>query len=53
MKKSFYEAPEAELLHVKFERNFCGTTGDPNGGIPNINPEDVDDDSNLWGNGNS
>ena len=30
MKKSFYEAPEAELLLVKFEENFCGTNN-PNG----------------------
>lgn len=22
-KKQFYEAPEAEVLKVKFERNFC------------------------------
>ena len=29
-KKSFYEAPEAELLLVKFEENFCGTNN-PNG----------------------
>ncbi len=28
MKKSFYEAPEAELLLVKFEENFCGTGWD-------------------------
>ena len=31
MKKSFYEAPEAELLLVKFEENFCNSPYDPNG----------------------
>jgi hypothetical protein len=25
LKKSFYEAPEAELLLVKFEENFCNS----------------------------
>ena len=29
-KKQFYEAPDAELLVVRFEGNFCGTF-DPNG----------------------
>lgn len=24
-KKQFYEAPDAELLVVRFEENFCGT----------------------------
>lgn len=24
-KKSFYEAPEAELLDLRIEENFCGT----------------------------
>ena len=24
-KKTFYEAPEAEILAVKFEGNFCAT----------------------------
>ena len=28
IKNKFYEAPEAELLVVSFEENFCGTTGD-------------------------
>ena len=27
LKKQFYEAPEAEILLVKFEENFCGTNG--------------------------
>jgi len=31
MKKTFYEAPESELLLVKFEENFCGTNNNPNG----------------------
>ena len=26
-KKQFYEAPDAELLVVKFEENFCQTGG--------------------------
>ena len=25
VKNKFYEAPEAELLVVKFEKNFCGS----------------------------
>lgn len=25
IKKSFYEAPETELILVRFEENFCGT----------------------------
>ena len=29
-KKQFYSAPEAELLVIKFEGNFC-QTGDPGG----------------------
>ena len=29
-KKQFYEAPDAELLVVRFEENFCQTF-DPNG----------------------
>ena len=49
-KKQFYEAPDAELLVVKFEENFCGTTGDNTGGIPSINEGDVNDDSGSWGN---
>lgn len=31
IKKSFYEAPESELLLVKFEESFCGTNNNPNG----------------------
>ena len=27
-KKQFYEAPEAEVLKVKFERNFCESPQD-------------------------
>lgn len=29
IKKTFYEAPETELILVRFEDNFCGTNGDP------------------------
>lgn len=25
IQKTFYEAPETELILVKFEENFCGT----------------------------
>lgn len=28
--KNFYEAPETELILVRFEENFC-TTGEPGG----------------------
>lgn len=30
-KKSLYEAPETELILVKFEGNFCATGDNPNG----------------------
>ena len=37
-KKQFYEAPEAEVLKVKFERNFCES---PLEGNENLNnPQD-------------
>lgn len=28
VQKHFYEAPESELILVKFEGNFCATGGD-------------------------
>lgn len=31
-KKTFYEAPEAELLNVRFEGNFCATEYTQGGG---------------------
>ena len=31
-KKQFYSAPEAELLVIKFEGNFCQTTPTPTPG---------------------
>ena len=31
IKKHFYEAPETELLVVRFEGNFCATGDNPNG----------------------
>ena len=49
-KKQLYSAPEAELLVVKFEENFCGTLtglGDPgkSGGVMTTNDYgDGDDD---------
>ena len=52
MIKKHYEIPESELLLVKFEENFCGTTSDPKGGIPDFTSDDVDDDSNFWGGNN-
>ena len=51
MIKKHYEIPESELLLVKFEENFCGTNYSK-GGIPNIDPNDVNDDSNIWGGNN-
>ena len=42
IKKSFYEAPEAELILVRFEENFC-TTGVP-GGAGGDEPIVDDDD---------
>ena len=43
IKKSFYEAPEAELLLVKFERNFCGTNDEK----PNSSSSGYDDENEL------
>lgn len=31
LKKQLYSAPEAELLVIRFEGNFCGTNGLPGG----------------------
>ena len=37
MKKSFYEAPEAELLLVKFEESFLnGTNGIPDSPVTTV-----------------
>ena len=46
IQKQLYAAPEAELLVVRVEENFCGT----NDGIPDIDGNDVEDDSDNWGN---
>ena len=51
-KKQFYEAPDAELLVVRFEGNFCQTTLNNKGGIPDIDGDNVNDDSGLWGGNN-
>ena len=50
IKKSIYEAPETELLLVKFEENFCGTNG---GGFGDTNavPDDQTDED-WWNNNN-
>ena len=40
-KKQFYEAPDAELLVVRFEGNFCQTV-DPTG-LPKSEVTDVND----------
>ena len=46
LKKSFYEAPEAELLMVRFEENIMSVT--PNGSKFK-EPADVDDQSDqTW-----
>ena len=43
IKKSFYTAPEAELLVVNFEGNFCqtGTPGGAGGDDPIIDEGDM------------
>lgn len=46
MKKSFYEAPEAELLLVKFEGNFCTTGLDSPGGLGDNDLGELDDENN-------
>ena len=48
LKKQLYEAPEAELLVVRFEGNFCDTN---QGGFADTNA-DPDDETgqNWWGN---
>ena len=45
IKKLLYSAPEAELLVVRFEENFCET----NTGIQDIEGVDVEDESENWG----
>ena len=52
-KKQFYEAPEAEMLSVKFERNFCESPVEGNGsfGDTKANPEDLTGES-WWGGNN-
>ena len=47
-KKQFYEAPDAELLVVRFEENFCTTGGGNQGGIQDITEGDVVDESDIW-----
>ena len=50
IKKCMYEAPETELLLVRFEGNFLQGTN-PGGGFsdPNADPDD-ESDQNWWGN---
>ncbi len=46
IKKSFYEAPETELILVRFEENFCTSPGDPgtsNGGYEDNPLDDLGD----------
>lgn len=46
-KKSFYEAPEAELLDLRIEENFCGTTyNDAGTGYSGNDLGDLDDEGN-------
>ena len=50
MNKMFYQKPEAELLHVLIEGNFCGTTKlDPNSFVedPWVT-DDNDDEDEKW-----
>ena len=46
MKKSFYEAPESELIVVRFEEGFLTTS--PDSGIPSVTGNDVEDDTDDW-----
>lgn len=43
VKKQLYEAPETELLLVRFEENILS------GDIKDIDGNDVEDDSENWG----
>ena len=43
VKKQLYEAPERELLLVRFEENILS------GDIKDIDGNDVEDDSENWG----
>lgn len=50
LKKLLYEAPEAELLDVRFEGNFCQTN---QGGFGDTNADPDDQSGNgdsWWGN---
>ena len=39
-KKTFYEAPEAEILNVRFEGNFCATEyTEGGGGVYNVDKQ--------------
>ena len=47
MQKKNYEIPEAELIRVKFEENFCVTNpNDPAGDYGDNNMDPLDDDNN-------
>ena len=46
--KHFYEAPESELILVKFEGNFCATDGYGDSGMPGgYNPYAPGDGSDI------
>ena len=45
IKKQLYEAPETELLVVRFEGNIMSPAP---GGIQNISGDDVQDESDDW-----
>lgn len=47
IRKTVYEAPEAELLFVRFEENVMSPTG--GFGDPNAESDD-ESDQNWWGN---
>lgn len=49
-KKLLYEAPEAEILVVKFEENFCASPVDANytlGGGGTYNPDRMNDNGSY------
>ena len=51
-KKQLYEAPDAELLVIRYEENFCQTGGTTNPSTFGDGGADLDDESDedWWGN---
>ena len=51
IQKHFYEAPEAEILHVKIERRFLADTNKPDGSFSEEKGYMIDkSNENWWGN---